>query len=157
MLGLRPPPWLALPPLLAISRCFAGSIAAKPRLEPPLFDVGITLSLIEQRPGNARLWPRFTMLIEVRERLFSRFRSVALGDLLPFRLAHAKQAGAASFAAAAPDAVDASRARRGAAVSENAAQDQREYRPVFLCQLPSEEQSCGNPQRPQCPIRIILA
>jgi hypothetical protein len=28
----RPPPWLALPPLLAISRCFAGSIAAKPRL-----------------------------------------------------------------------------------------------------------------------------
>jgi hypothetical protein len=25
-----------LPPLLAISRCFAGSIAAKPRLDPPL-------------------------------------------------------------------------------------------------------------------------
>ncbi|HET6942774.1 MAG TPA: hypothetical protein VFH89_11490 [Sphingomicrobium sp.] len=31
---LRPPPWLALPPLLAISRCFAGSIAANPRFEP---------------------------------------------------------------------------------------------------------------------------
>jgi len=32
--GGRPPPWLALPPLLAISRCFAGSIAAKPRFDP---------------------------------------------------------------------------------------------------------------------------
>jgi hypothetical protein len=38
---LRPPPWLALPPLLAISRCFAGSIAANPRLDPPLLVVAI--------------------------------------------------------------------------------------------------------------------
>ena len=113
--------------------------------------------LIEQRPGNARLWPRFRMLMEVRERLFARFRSVTLGDFPPFRLTHAKQARAASFAPAAPDAIDVSRARRRAAVSENAAQNQREYRPVFLCQWPSEEQSCGNSERPQWPIRIILA
>jgi hypothetical protein len=33
---LRPPPWLALPPLLAISRCFSGLIAAKPRFTPEL-------------------------------------------------------------------------------------------------------------------------
>lgn len=32
----RPPPWLAFPPLLAISRCFSGLIAANPRFEPPL-------------------------------------------------------------------------------------------------------------------------
>ena len=113
--------------------------------------------LIEQRPGNARPRPRFTMLMEVRERLFSRFRSVGLGDLPPSRLTHAKQARAASLAPAAPDAVDAPRARRRATVSENAAQNQREYRPVFLCPLPSEEQSCGNSQRLQCPIRLILA
>ncbi len=43
---LRPPPWLARPPLLAISRCFAGSIAAKPRFEPPpLFDPAMPSSL----------------------------------------------------------------------------------------------------------------
>jgi hypothetical protein len=43
----RPPPWLALPPLLAISRCFAGSIAAKPRFDPPLFlDAAITFLLV---------------------------------------------------------------------------------------------------------------
>jgi len=38
---LRPPPWLALPPLLAISRCFAGSIAANPRFDPPLLFVAM--------------------------------------------------------------------------------------------------------------------
>jgi hypothetical protein len=43
---LRPPPWLALPPLLAISRCFAGSIAANPRFDPPLLFVGILKSPI---------------------------------------------------------------------------------------------------------------
>src|SRR4051812_43671516 len=32
----RPPPWLALPPLLAISRCFSLLIAAKPRFDEPL-------------------------------------------------------------------------------------------------------------------------
>src|SRR5690242_11306930 len=36
LLLLRPPPWLALPPLLAISRCLAGSIAANPRFAPVL-------------------------------------------------------------------------------------------------------------------------
>ena len=40
-LALRPPPWLALPPLLAISRCFAGSIAAKPRFDPPVLLLGM--------------------------------------------------------------------------------------------------------------------
>jgi hypothetical protein len=39
---LRPPPWLALPPLLAISRCFAGSIAANPRLDRPLLFVAMS-------------------------------------------------------------------------------------------------------------------
>ena len=43
---LRPPPWLARPPLLAISLCFAGSIAAKPRLEPPLFDPAMPSSFL---------------------------------------------------------------------------------------------------------------
>jgi hypothetical protein len=42
----RPPPWLALPPLLAISLCFAGSIAAKPRFDPPLLlDAAMTFLL----------------------------------------------------------------------------------------------------------------
>jgi hypothetical protein len=55
---LRPPPWLALPPLLAISRCFAGSIAAKPRFDPPLFVVAMAVhSLLigadETRPLNS--------------------------------------------------------------------------------------------------------
>jgi hypothetical protein len=46
----RPPPWLALPPLLAISRCLAGSIAAKPRFEPPLLlDPAITSSWFATR------------------------------------------------------------------------------------------------------------
>jgi hypothetical protein len=36
VLRLRPPPWLALPPLLAISRCFSGLIAAKPRFARPV-------------------------------------------------------------------------------------------------------------------------
>jgi hypothetical protein len=30
-----------LPPLLAISRCFAGSIAANPRFDPPLLFVAM--------------------------------------------------------------------------------------------------------------------
>jgi hypothetical protein len=40
-LALRPPPWLDLPPLLAISRCLAGSIAANPRFAPVLLVCGI--------------------------------------------------------------------------------------------------------------------
>jgi hypothetical protein len=40
----RPPPWLAFPPLLAISRCFAGSMAAKPRFAVPVLVVGMTFS-----------------------------------------------------------------------------------------------------------------
>jgi hypothetical protein len=43
---LRPPPWLALPPLLAISRCFAGSIAANPRFDPPLFVPAMLSSVV---------------------------------------------------------------------------------------------------------------
>jgi hypothetical protein len=39
---LRPPPWLALPPLLAISRCFSGSIAANPRFDRPLLFVAMS-------------------------------------------------------------------------------------------------------------------
>jgi hypothetical protein len=52
VLGFRPPPWLALPPLLAISRCLAGSIAAKPRLEPPLFVAAIVSSPVPQTSGQ---------------------------------------------------------------------------------------------------------
>jgi hypothetical protein len=47
----RPPPWLALPPMLAISRCFSALIAAKPRFEPPellLFVVGMFWSPVER-------------------------------------------------------------------------------------------------------------
>jgi hypothetical protein len=43
---LRPPPWLALPPLLAISRCFAGSIAANPRFDPPLLVPAMLSSVV---------------------------------------------------------------------------------------------------------------
>ena len=66
--GLRPPPWLALPPLLAISRCFAGSIAANPRFEPPLLIVAMALlSPVLRRTCNARFLLLFTMLINVRK------------------------------------------------------------------------------------------
>jgi hypothetical protein len=47
---LRPPPWLALPPLLAISRCFAGSIAANPRFDPPLLVPAIFSSVDYYQP-----------------------------------------------------------------------------------------------------------
>ena len=66
---MRPPPWLALPPLLAISRCFAGSIAANPRFEPPLLVFGMLNLLMVWQSGNAVWNGRFTMLIEVRKRL----------------------------------------------------------------------------------------
>jgi hypothetical protein len=61
-----------LPPLLAISRCFAGSIAAKPRFDLPLVFVAISITpnAIRQQ-GNAAGQQRFTMLIEVRKWLFS--------------------------------------------------------------------------------------
>jgi hypothetical protein len=52
--------------LLAISRCFAGSIAAKPRFDPPLLVVGIIASPHERQPGNAPFGAQFIMLIEVR-------------------------------------------------------------------------------------------
>jgi hypothetical protein len=53
--------------LLAISRCFAGSIAANPRFDPPLLLVGMTdLPLPFRRPRNAIAAPRFNMLMEVR-------------------------------------------------------------------------------------------
>ena len=45
----RPPPWLALPPMLAICRCFSALIAAKPRFEPPellLFEPGMLFLLM---------------------------------------------------------------------------------------------------------------
>jgi len=42
----RPPPWLALPPLLAISRCFAGSIAANPRFDPLLLVPAMVSSVV---------------------------------------------------------------------------------------------------------------
>jgi hypothetical protein len=51
LLGRRPPPWLALPPLLAISRRFSGLIAANPRREPvtlPVLVLGI-MHLLFQR------------------------------------------------------------------------------------------------------------
>jgi hypothetical protein len=50
--GFRPPPWLALPPLLAISRCLAGSIAAKPRFAPPLFVPAMLSSVLRYSSGN---------------------------------------------------------------------------------------------------------
>jgi len=50
--ALRPPPWLAFPPLLAISRCFAGSIAAKPRFEPPLLVAAIRFLLVDGQPSQ---------------------------------------------------------------------------------------------------------
>jgi hypothetical protein len=75
---LRPPPWLALPPLLAISRCLAGSIAAKPRFDRPLeLDevlFGIVSSPFEQVGNgrrNAHSWQQFNKLIQVSKRLFS--------------------------------------------------------------------------------------
>jgi hypothetical protein len=52
---LRPPPWLALPPLLAISRCFAGSIAANPRFDPPLLFVAMSNSPIAETAAKKRL------------------------------------------------------------------------------------------------------
>ena len=69
MLG-RPPPWLALPPLLAISRCFSALIAAKPRFEPPeppLFEPAISVSclLAKLHQQNAARADPFTSLIEV--------------------------------------------------------------------------------------------
>jgi hypothetical protein len=67
--AFRPPPWLALPPLLAISRCFAGSIAANPRLEPPLFVAAMMFFSSDQRTGNAKFSLQFRMLIEVSELL----------------------------------------------------------------------------------------
>ena len=66
---MRPPPWLALPPLLAISRCFAGSIAANPRFDPPLLVFGMLNLLMVWQPGNAVSNSRFMMLIKVRKRL----------------------------------------------------------------------------------------
>jgi hypothetical protein len=50
-LGRRPPPWLARPPFAAISRCFSGLIAAKPRFEPLLLVAMIcsSVSTEEQR------------------------------------------------------------------------------------------------------------
>ena len=57
--------------MLAISRCFAGSMAANPRLEPPLLFVAIVILLLpngtRKNAGNLR---QFTMLIEVNERPF---------------------------------------------------------------------------------------
>ena len=46
----RPPPWLASPPFLAISRCFSLLIAAKPRFEPlPLFGMLSSLPKLPSR------------------------------------------------------------------------------------------------------------
>ena len=63
---LRPPPWLARPPLLAISRCFAGSIAANPRFEPLLFDPAMPSSLCRYQlvaGGKTQPWKqRFNSL-----------------------------------------------------------------------------------------------
>jgi hypothetical protein len=64
---LRPPPWLALPPLLAISRCFAGSIAANPRFDlPVLFVAMIDSPNCHPADVNAARSLRFTLLTEVR-------------------------------------------------------------------------------------------
>jgi PQQ-dependent dehydrogenase (methanol/ethanol family) len=53
--------------LLAISRCFAGSIAANPRFDPPVLLVAIlALPIIEWNFRNAAGSLRFTMLMEVR-------------------------------------------------------------------------------------------
>ena len=69
--GGRPPPWLALPPLLAISRCFAGSIAAKPRFDPLVVVAAIMgLPHISEQHCNAIFRRRFTFLIQVSELLF---------------------------------------------------------------------------------------
>ena len=69
--GLRPPPWLALPPLLAISRCLAGSIAAKPRFDPPLLVAAIFSLLVGRLLRNAIAEQRLPKLMEVRERPLS--------------------------------------------------------------------------------------
>ena len=63
---MRPPPWLAFPPLLANSRCLAGSIAAKPRFEPPLLFGAIDF-LLNWQPWNAMIPLQLPMLIEVSE------------------------------------------------------------------------------------------
>jgi hypothetical protein len=51
--------------LLAISRCFAGSIAAKPRFEPPLLVAAIARLLFEWRLENAVPAMRFIALIKI--------------------------------------------------------------------------------------------
>ena len=68
---MRPPPWLAFPPLLAISRCFAGSIAAKPRFEPPLFVAAICFLPADGIQTTEERLARFTMLMEVSELLWA--------------------------------------------------------------------------------------
>jgi hypothetical protein len=57
--------------LLAISRCFAGSIAAKPRFEPPLFVVAIIFLLLGSR-ATRLFGAQLPMLIDVRELPFRR-------------------------------------------------------------------------------------
>jgi hypothetical protein len=56
--------------LLAISRCFAGSIAANPRFDPPLF-VAAMSCLPTERLHNAAATLRFTLLIEISQRPFA--------------------------------------------------------------------------------------
>jgi hypothetical protein len=61
--------------LLAISRCFAGSIAAKPRFAPPLFVAAIGFPpFVLARFGNATFQQQFTMLMHVSELLLKAAR-----------------------------------------------------------------------------------
>ena len=53
--------------MLAISRCFSGLIAAKPRFDPPLFVWGIASSSYNEFPSNAGAKRQFNKLIQVRQ------------------------------------------------------------------------------------------
>jgi hypothetical protein len=67
-----PPPWLALPPLLAISRCFSALIAAKPRFFGPvelkLLDPAMPCLLFSDCEARINAGPAssFTRLIKVK-------------------------------------------------------------------------------------------
>ena len=65
LFGRRPPPWLARPPLDAISRCFSGLIAANPRFEPPVFKFAISLLRLLPEPATQPSLRQFTLLIQV--------------------------------------------------------------------------------------------
>jgi len=69
--GRRPPPWLARPPFAAISRCFSGLIAAKPRFARPLVVVGMIFlhEMLTRTTCRNDFSPlQFAVLMQVRKK-----------------------------------------------------------------------------------------